>query len=407
MKKRKLYQCLSKHLYKKEYTIITGARQTGKTTLLKQMEQELKAKQKQAYYINLEDKSILSNFNEHPENILKYITLDQKAKTFVLIDEIQYLNEPSNFLKLLFDNHSEELKIVATGSSAFYIDKKFTDSLAGRKRIFHLYTLDFDEFIEFKTTDNKVLAELKKIRSSSKYISLKRREISLLFDEYLTFGGYPAVVLEDKNEEKKLILKELTRSYLQKDILDANIRDQEKFYHLLVLLAQQSGSLLNINELSNTLKLSVTAVENYIYILQKSFHIHLIKPFHKNIRKELTKMPKIYFNDLGFRTTLLNTFQDIKTRLDKGEIIENYAFIRLREKHQIENIKYWRTTSGNEVDFIIDDSEKSINDAFEIKFNSTSYNKKKYKKFMESYPNYELQLKAYIANNNTEDIMTL
>ena len=405
--RRKLFTELSNHLEEREFTIITGARQTGKTTLLRQLEEELKSENKKVYYLSLEDPEILANLNRHPDNIFKYLTLDTNCITYLLMDEIQYLDDPSNFLKLLYDNYSSNFKLVVTGSSAFYIDKKFTDSLAGRKRLFKLYTLDFNEFIYFKTGSSDLINELSEIRNTEKYLSLKRRELKFLFKEYLTFGGYPGVVLAKDETKKKLLLKDLFLSYLQKDIYESKIRDENKFYELLIILANQTGSLLNMNELSNTLKISVTAVENYIYILQKSFHIQLIKPFHKNIRKELTKMPKIYFNDLGFRTTILNTYQDIETRLDKGEVIENYAYIRLREKYEMDYIKFWRTTSGNEVDFIIDDPGLSSKNAFEIKFNNTSYNMTKYKKFTEAYPDYSLQLRSYLAENNYTDIMAL
>jgi len=405
--KRKLFTELSNHLEEREYTIITGARQTGKTTILRQLEDELASKNKKVHYLSLEDPEILANLNQHPDNIFMYLTLESDSRTYLLVDEIQYLNNPSNFLKLLYDSYSSNLKLVVTGSSAFYIDKKFTDSLAGRKRLFKLYTLDLNEFIYFKTGSSVLIDELTKIRNNEKYLSLKRRKLKLLFKEYLTFGGYPGVVLAENELKKKVLLKDIFLSYLQKDIYDSKIRDEKKFYELLVLLASQTGKLLNMNELSNTLKISVTAVENYIYIMQKSFHIHLIKPFHRNIRKELTKMPKIYFNDLGFRTTILNTYQNVETRLDKGEIIENYAFIRLREKYDIEYIKFWRTTSGNEVDFIIDDPGVISKNAFEIKFNCASFNQVKYKKFTSAYPNFNLQLRSYLADSNNTDILAL
>lgn len=405
--KRHLFTELSNHLPAKQYTIITGARQTGKTTLLKQLEAELVSKNERVYYFNLEDPEILANFNRHPDNIFRYFSLEPDSRTYALIDEIQYLDNPSNFLKLLYDKYSPELKLVVTGSSAFYIDKKFKDSLAGRKRLFKLYTLDFDEFIYFRTGETSLLDELIKIRNNEKYISLKRRELEILFKEYLTFGGYPAVVLEKDAANKKLLLKDIFRSYLQKDIYESRIKDEKKFYDLLILLAGQTGNLLNMNELSNTLKISVTAVENYIYVLQKSFHIHLIKPFHKNIRKELTKMPKIYFNDLGFRNAILNNYQDTEIRLDKGVLLENYAFIRLRQKYDAEYIKFWRTSSGNEVDFIIDDPGAMHKEAFEIKFNESSFRKTKYKKFSESYPEYNLQFRAFLTGVNNTDILAM
>jgi predicted AAA+ superfamily ATPase len=407
MLKRRLFYKIKQHLGEKEYTIITGARQTGKTTLLMQLQDELQSENKAVYYLTLEDPEILTSLDEHPENIFNYLTINKQIKIYLLIDEVQYLENPSNFLKLLFDKYASDLKIIATGSSAFYIDTKFKDSLAGRKRLFTLYTLDFDEFTEFKTGDKFLAKELTKIRNNNKYRSLRRRELKLLFNEYLIFGGYPAVVLAGDIEKKKLLLKDLVHSYLQKDIYEARVRDEKKFYNLLVLLANQTGNLLNINELSNTLGISVTSVENYIYVLRKSFHIHLIRPFHNNIRKELVKMPKIYFNDPGFRNTILSIYQNIETRLDKGALIENYAFIRLRQKYELEYLKFWRTTSGNEVDFVLDDPEVSKKEAVEIKFNSTSFNKNKYVKFLETYPEFHLQLRAYIAGNNTTDILAL
>ena len=405
--KRQLFTELSNHLSEKECTIITGARQTGKTTLLKQLEAELISKNESVYFFNLEDPEILANLNRHPDNIFTYFTLESDGRTYALIDEIQYLDNPSNFIKLLYDKYSSNLKLVLTGSSAFYIDKKFKDSLVGRKRLFKLYTLDFDEFIYFKTGEMKLLDELIKIRNNEKYISLKRRELKILFKEFLTFGGYPAVVLAKDEANKKLLLKDIFHSYLQKDIYESKIKDEKKFYNLLILLAGQTGNLLNMNELSNTLKISVTAVENYIYVLQKSFHIHLIKPYHNNIRKELTKMPKIYFNDLGFRNAILNNYQDIEIRIDKGAVLENYAFIRLRQTFDMEYIKFWRTTSGNEVDFIIDDPGVMRKDAFELKFNDTSFRKAKYRKFTDAYPDYNLQLRAYLTDSNNTDILAL
>ncbi len=407
MRKRKLYNEVKRHVAEKEYTVITGARQTGKTTLLMQLQEDLLSENKNVRYISLEDPDILSGLNDHPENIFNYLTLNGKDKTYLLLDEIQYLDNPSNFLKFLFDKYASRLKIVATGSSAFYIDRKFKDSLAGRKRLFTLYTLDFDEFLEFKTESTSLTEELIEIRKNEKYQSLKRRELSILFSEYLTFGGYPAVVLSNTPEKKKLLLKDLVHSYLQKDILESRVRDEKNFYSLLILLASQAGNILNMNELSNTLGISVTAVENYIYILQKSFHVHLIRPFHTNIRKELTKMPKIYFNDIGFRNTILNSYQSIETRLDKGALIENYAFIRLRQKVGQEYLKFWRTTGGNEIDFIINVPGKSKKEAIEIKFNSTSFNKKKYKKFLEIYPEFTLNVRALTAKNNATDILAL
>ena len=130
----------------------------------------------------------------------------------MLLDEIQYAANPSNFLKYLFDTYSPNLKIIATASSSFYIDKKFKDSLVGRKRLFHLRTLSFDEFLIFKDRDY-LKFELEKIRKIREYKSIHYAEIIQYFYEYLTFGAYPQVVLTQSDEEKINILEEIKNSY--------------------------------------------------------------------------------------------------------------------------------------------------------------------------------------------------
>ncbi len=405
-KYRDLYQALLDHLSRKEFAIITGARQTGKTTLLEQLKEFCDKKKQENYLLSAEDPVILKALNEHPENLFQFIPKLKNKRVVLFLDEIQYLRNPSNFLKLLYDKYVGNLKVYATGSSAFYIDKKFKDSLAGRKRLFRLHTLNFDEFLKFKTGNNNLSKELEIICSDKNYISLERRTIENYFSEFLIFGGYPAVVLADTNNDKILLLKELWQSYLKRDVVDSRIQNEDKFFSLLKILAHQSGSLLNLNELANTLQVSITLIENYIYVLRKSFHISLIRPFHGNIRKELTKMPKIYFNDLGFRNIILNSFNAVEERIDKGEIVENYIFRRLSDSHDTDDIKFWRTTSGNEIDFII---STSFNEGFAIesKFNAITYKETKYNKFINSYPGYPLSVRAYISESNEENILGL
>ena len=242
---RELENELIKHLDKKEYTIITGARQTGKTTLLKQLYGRVKSKNKTAVFVSLEDFDVLSRINEHPEGIFtiiprpKHDTVNKSIKIqpyYLFIDEIQYANDPTNFLKYLFDTYADKLKIVATGSSAFYMDKKFKDSLAGRKRIFELKTLNFAEWLTFNDKE-ELAGELKLIRENKDYVSSRWRELLELFDIYIVYGGYPRVALETDTEEKKIILKELKNSFLRRDIEESGISQPEKFHMLLSLLA--------------------------------------------------------------------------------------------------------------------------------------------------------------------------
>lgn len=404
LRKRNILNSILENLFFKEFIVITGPRQCGKTCLLRLIENHLQEKGQATVYLTLEDPLILKRLNEHPENLFSVIPR-QDQKLFILIDEIQYLADPTNFLKYNFDLHQDQVKIICTGSSAFYIDQNFKDSLAGRKLIFNLYTLSFDEFIYFRTGNDLLIKDLKEMKRRTEYLSPKLMILKQYLDEYLIFGGYPAVVLSENADRKKMLLAELSQSFLRRDILESNVREEEKFYILIRMLAAQTGGILNGNQISNSLQLSVTAVENYIQILQKTFHIHLVRPFFSNLKKELTKMPKVYFNDLGMRNILLNQFTNPDLRLDRGELIENYIFLRLRDSYSIDQIKYWRTADGNELDFVVS-TEFGKGFAIESKFDEKSFSFSKYRKFTETYPEYPLSVKCYEVINSSNSLLS-
>lgn len=404
IKFRYLYNILEKHLTHKNYTILTGARQVGKTSLLKQLYFHLQKIEAEVVFFNLEDKELLNSLNNSAESVFDRVKstpkkiLDGKSKSriFLLIDEIQYLKDPTNFLKYLYDEYEYNVKVVATGSSAFYIDQKFNDSLAGRKRLFQLYPLSFSEFLIFKTQE-KINEELKYMLREPSYLSSYLTGTRSLLLEYLTYGGYPAVVLEEDRAEKEVLLNELKNAYLRRDIIESGVDKETKFLQLVQLLADQTGSLVNNNELGNTLGLDNKTVDRYMYILAKCFHIDLIKPYFNNLRKELTKMPKVYFNDIGLRNAILGRFENPLDRMDKGLLFENFIYNQLRIKHKEEAIKYWRTTAGNEVDFVIEESyQKGY--ALEVKWDCNQFIKAKYRKFINTYPDFPL---SCIDINNT------
>jgi hypothetical protein len=387
---RKKYTELFNHIPKKEFTILIGARQIGKSTLLKQIADELISSGEIVYSINLERKNVLQELDQDPENLFKFCPLAEGKRIIVMIDEVQYLKDASGFLKLLYDEYADRLKIVATGSSAFYIDKDFKDSLAGRKRIFQMPTLDFDEFLDFKGKP-ELLNDLVALQKSEKQKSVYENMFWALLDEYLNYGGYPAVVLENDFAARKELLKEIRDSYIKRDILESGVNDEEKLYRLLMVLASQSGNLLNVNELSNTLRINNSTIENYLYILQKCFHISLVRPFYNNLRKELVKMPKVYLNDLGLRNILINYFAPIEQRADKGVLLENFVFRKLLEKNEPDQLKFWRTADGNEVDFVVETSfQKGY--AVEVKFQGNESKLSKYKVFTNAYPEFPLQI---------------
>jgi predicted AAA+ superfamily ATPase len=197
---RSLFQPLLQHLSKKEFTIMTGARQTGKSTLLKQLNEHCQKMGMPTVFLNLENKNILTHLNESPFNLLSYLPATEE-RVVVFIDEIQYLQDPSNFLKLLYDEYVEKIKIVATGSSAFYIDSSFKDSLSGRKKLFWLRTCSFDEYLQLRDRQD-LLEDVIRLRTATKaksvYIDMLRQE----WDAYMLYGGYPAIITEPDNREK-------------------------------------------------------------------------------------------------------------------------------------------------------------------------------------------------------------
>lgn len=382
---------LKQHLPKKEFTILTGARQTGKSTLLKQLEKHCVNENIPVVFLNFEFKNILADLDNDPLNLLNYLPQTPEKKV-VLIDEVQYLNDPTNFLKLLYDEHSAHIKIVATGSSAFYMDDKFNDSLAGRKRIFTLLTCSFDEYLELAERSD-LLEEKTRIMKNPKAKSTQIAYLKNEWDNYMVYGGYPAVITENDFKEKEARLRELRDSFIKRDILEAGVKNETVFYQLFRLVASQTGSLININELANTLKVRNETIVNYLDVMQRCFHIALVKPFYRNLRKELVKMPKAYLLDTGLRNCLINNFQQVALRLDKGELWESMNYKLLAEKHSFDDIKFWRTADGNEVDFVVPEAEKPF--AVEVKFSENQAKQSKYQKFTAAYPDIDFRFSFY------------
>ncbi|WP_114752641.1 ATP-binding protein [Pleomorphovibrio marinus] len=385
--KRKLYKKLLQHLPKKEFTIVTGARQTGKSTLLHDLKLYCIGKGIPQVFINLENKTLLSELNANPLNLLAYLP-NQEKKTVVFLDEIQYLSDPSNFLKLIYDEFKDKVKIVASGSSAFYIDSKFKDSLAGRKRIFHLLTCDFEDFLMLQGKSD-LWEEVVRIKEQPLAKSLKLDLLRLEWEAYMLFGGYPAVITETSIPEKKEMLKEIRDSFIKRDIIESGVQNEAVFYRLFQVLASQTGQLVNVNELANTLKSRNETIQKYLEVMEKCFHLALIRPFYANLRKELVKMPKGFLLDSGLRNCLLNNFDPINQRFDKGELWEQAVFRLLADKFGLDGIRFWRTADGKEIDFVLLNENPPM--AIEVKFDERLAKIKKYQLFVETYPDFNFQ----------------
>lgn len=384
---------IKKEINNDEIILVVGPRQAGKTTILHQIEDFIKEKNDTVHFLNLEDYEYLALLKESPKNLFKIFPFDLKKKTYVLIDEVQYLDNPTNFLKYFYDEYRGRIKIITTGSSAFYLDRRFKDSLVGRKKIFRLLTLSFKEFLRFKNEEDLIKQNFNKISLSEK------KKINSYYREYLIYGGYPKVVLSDLSQKKE-VLEDLAYSYIKKDIFEANIKQEEVFYNLMRILSSQIGNLVNSSEIASTLRVSRSTIEDYLSLMERSFHIRLIHPFYKNLRKEITKMPKVYFLDLGLRNFLLKNLDQFDLRKDKGQILENVLYRELLEKYNFSEIKFWRTIQKHEVDFII---REEI--AYEVKVNSGKFNKNRYKKFIETYP--EIEFNVVTIDKSKEKISNI
>lgn len=366
MKKRKLFSNLLTEKENKKISIILGPRQVGKTTLLKQLHTTL-CKNNKGVFIDLD---IISNYEKisNYESLINWITLEGYSKTsksvfYLFLDEFQRYSGFSRVLKNVFDNH-DNIKIYATGSSSLKIKDEIQESLAGRKNIHHLFALDFEEFIIFK--DNKrVLQHLKNVTK----LEGKQIDTSLLFSflqEFLVFGGYPEVVLQEKEEEKIKILSSIFDLYIKFDLVEyLKSNKLLNVKRLIEVLSVNHGQKIKYEELARTCSLKEFEVRNYLEILKETFLIAEARPFFSNKNKEIVKIPKIYFLDPGVRNYFINNFSETRLRADSGFLFEGFVlneFLKSGNK----NIKYWQDKNKREVDFIID--KISIQIPVEVKF---------------------------------------
>ena len=353
---RKITKEIKKWLFEKEIIILNGPRQVGKTSLLKILKDELLKSgisEKTIFYINLEEFKILETLNKDPENLLKYITR-QKEINYFFLDEIQYLDNPSNFLKHLYDKYAGKIKIIATGSSSLELKAKFQDSLTGRKISFLVNPLTFEEFLIFKKFPFLDYLEKKDLPSDIK------SGFDDALSEYLIYGGMPAVALQKDYDLKQKMLEEYASTYINKDVRAiGKIKNIAYFNSFIKVLSSQIGDLLNIHELSNTAKISRRDVEKYLDLLELTFVLNKILPFKKNIRSQVIKMPKAYFFDLGIRNAILGNFLNMESRQDAGHLFENFVFLELKNQAK-DRIFFYRTVSKTEIDFIVEKEAKII-----------------------------------------------
>ncbi|MEK7175356.1 MAG: ATP-binding protein [Patescibacteria group bacterium] len=362
---RHLEKVIKKNLFKKKVLVLYGARQTGKTTLIKHILEDFK--EDQIKYVDCEliaNNELLANRDDR--EIFSFV----KGYKIVVFDEAQTVKGIGSVLKILFD-HNKNIQFIATGSSSFDLANEVSEPLTGRSLEFILYPIAISELAK-----NNFEAE---------------RELQ----NFLRYGGYPGV-LNLKEEDKERDLNLLVTQYLYKNILAfEGLKKPELVVSLLKLLAYQIGQEVSYRELSSKLETSVQTIQKYINLLENNFVIFRLKAFSKNGRREVAKTRKIYFTDLGLRNALVNNFGTIKSgRTDIGFLFEN-AMILERLKYLSHNGQFgyeqnfWRTINMKEVDYV--ENLRGALNAFEFKLGERS-RLSSTKQFKEDYPEIKLHM---------------
>ena len=324
--------------------VIYGTRQVGKTTLVNEIVKETHLK---TLVINADRRQHLDILSSR--NLTKLESLVGNSE-MIIIDEAQRIPDIGINLKILIDT-LPKLKIIATGSSSFELANRIQEPLTGRTWNYRLYPISFQE-----------------LQNLSSSLELEEK-----LEDLLLYGSYPEIFHYKGSTDKRQYLETLVQSYLYKDALElASIKYSEKIHSLLQLVAYQIGSEVSIQELSSALQISREAVDRYLDLLEKSFVLFKLHGFSRNLRKEVSKMDKIYFYDVGVRNALLSDFKPIEIRADKGQIWENWLVAERKKRneysHSISNGYFWRTHTGAELDYVEEKDGKLT--GYEFKFNS-------------------------------------
>lgn len=342
MIRRKIEEPILKALSGKKAVTIMGARQVGKSTLI----ESLFSGGENVLFLNGDEADIRALLKDATSTRLRAIF--GKATT-VVIDEAQKIEDIGNVLKLIADQ-MKEIRLVATGSSAFELATDINESLSGRKREFKLFPLSFKELVD----DTNLLDQMR------------------LIPHRLLYGTYPEVVTSPG--EERIVLKELMDSYLYKDVLNIKgIAKQDKLESLLRALAFQIGSQVSYSEIANLIRIDSKTVEKYIDILEKCYIIFRLPSFARNLRNELKFDKKVYFWDMGIRNAIIGNFAPLELRdqQEVGHMWENWLMAERMKKLEYDRSfagKYfWRTTTKKEID-LIEEEDGEIT-AYEFKWN--------------------------------------
>lgn len=402
IKNRIIFEELLKQKNSLKISLLIGARQVGKTTLLKQLHERIcNQENRKGIFLDLD---IFTNFEKIStfESLLNFIKLngyekDQKDFFYLFLDEFQRYSDFSIVLKNVYDN-LKNVKIYASGSSSIKIKNQVQESLAGRKIINKIYPPSFEEYLYFKEKDS-LLKQIKNIRKlKGEGLHKTTLELKRELEEFLIYGSYPEVVLT-KETEKQKILEGIFDLYIKKDLIEyLNIKKIANVKKLIEYLAINNGQKIKYEEISQVCSLNYKEVLNYLEILEETFLIKIVRPYYKNKNKELTKIPKIYFIDSGVRNYFINNFNKLSLRTDSGYLFEGFIVSELIKRGR-DKVKFWQNKNKQEVDLILEEANLI---SIEIKFkeNLKSEDEIGLKVFFQEYA----PKKSYLINLSVQGI---
>lgn len=356
---REIDVSLVKSLHEKEVTVLYGPRQVGKSSEIMRLIKSLLlgSQQKDIFYFNLD--SIPSDFRS-PDTFLNSITAQKKypkAPTYIFLDEAQRLEDIGLFVKYLYDKNLS-IKFVLTGSASLDIKEKIKEPLTGRKQEFYLGPLNLGEILKYRNVN---------ISHITGTFSIPEE----ILENYLLYGGYPAVVIAPTDEKKKQKLEEIAESYIMRDIADLfDIHNTEHLRLISSFAAENIGSLFSKENLSQMVAVSKYEIEKILTALEKTFILFFLYPLAKDKTRELMHRPKIYFHDCGIRNAVLGKLSNSMIVADKGELFENAIAIQFHSLYG-RNVKFWRTYNQTEIDFIVEKTPGRYN-VWEAKYSNLS-----------------------------------
>ena len=344
MNSRDIFQNLKEHLIQPQATVVTGMRRTGKSTAVRWLLDQVKHKNK--IYLDCERIEIRNNLNQpNYESLKEWLTLegiDFSKPCVIAVDEIQLVQNLPSLIKYLYDTY--RVKFLVTGSSSYYMKNFFSESLAGRKRIFEMYPLSFSEFLAFKEIDVRSINKYKWVNFSKAWYD----RFGKLYEEFIQYGGFPEVVLQKRTGEKRNYLQDIINSYIELDVkLLSDYSASDDLYRLAKLLAARAGNKIDYTKLSSVLGINRLKVKEYVDLFSYTYFIYLVKPYSKNIDREISQQPKLYFSDSG----ILNELAGIQ--ISSGQLFENIIAAQLKPQGFI---NYYQRKTGQEIDFILNET---------------------------------------------------